>query len=146
MRSSRGLSGRLIAAGLVIFLTAPLAEIASAQQQEAQTGRQPQAATQTAGLAQPQDTANDTQGTQAGTSPSAQDQTQSGAKPVGTAAAPLEKTTGISASRPAGAVIAPAKQKRARAIFIRVAVVVAAAAAVGAVIGLSKTNNGRPDK
>jgi hypothetical protein len=58
----------------------------------------------------------------------------------------LEKTTVISASRPAGAVIAPAKQRRARAIFIRVAVVVAAAAAVGAVIGLSKTNNGRPDK
>jgi hypothetical protein len=147
MRSSRGLSGKLVAAGLVIFLAVPFAETAAAQPQEALSGRQPQTATQTAALAQPKDTVAEPQGAQAATPPSAPDQNQNGgAKPVGTAAAPLEKTTGVSASRPAGAVIAPAKQRRARAIFIRVAVVVAAAAAVGAVIGLSKTNNGRPDK
>jgi len=151
MRGSRGLSARLIAACLVIFLAAPWAETANAQQQEAQpqeamAARQPQTGTQTATLAQPQDTASESPGGQAGASQSAPDPTQSGAKPVGTAAAPLEKTTGISGSRPAGAVIAPAKQRRARAIFIRVAVVVAAAAAIGAVVGLSKSNNGRPDK
>jgi hypothetical protein len=67
------------------------------------------------------------------------------ANPVGTAAAPYEKPTGVAASRPAGAVIAPAKQKRARIILIRVAVVVGAAAAVGAVVALSKGSPSRPN-
>jgi len=135
MTGSRGLSAKLIAAGLVIFLAAPLAETAAAQQQEALTGQQSLAA------------ASGSQGAQSGTPQSAPDQTQNGgAKPVGTAAAPLEKSTGVSASRPAGAVIAPAKQRRARSILIRIGVIVAAAAAIGAVVGLSKTNNGRPYK
>lgn len=65
-------------------------------------------------------------------------------KPVGTAAAPLEKSTGIAGSRPAGAVIAPAKQKRQRALFIRVAIIAGAAIAVGAVVGLSEESRSRP--
>ncbi len=66
-------------------------------------------------------------------------------KPVGTAVAPYEKTTGVTGSRPAGAVIAPAKQRRVRAIFIKVAVVVGAAAAVGAVVALSHASPSRPN-
>jgi len=65
-------------------------------------------------------------------------------KPVGTAAAPYEKPTGVAASRPAGAVVAPAKQRRARRILISVGIVVGAAVAVGIVAGLSKSNSGRP--
>lgn len=65
-------------------------------------------------------------------------------KPVGTAAAPYEKTTGVAASRPAGAVIAPAKQRRMRAIFISVGVIVAAGVATGAVVGLSHSSPSRP--
>jgi len=65
-------------------------------------------------------------------------------QPVGTAAAPYEKPTGVAGSRPAGAVIAPAKQRRVRAIVIKVGIVLAAGAAVGAVIGLSKASHSQP--
>lgn len=66
--------------------------------------------------------------------------------PVGTAAAPYTKTTGFAASRPAGAVIAPAKQKRARSILIRVGVIVGAVIAVGTVAALttSGASHSRP--
>lgn len=66
-------------------------------------------------------------------------------KPVGSAAAPYEKTTGVAASSPAGAVIAPAKQRRARAIFIRVSIVVGAAVAIGTVVALSHGSPSRPN-
>jgi hypothetical protein len=65
-------------------------------------------------------------------------------QPVGTAAAPYEKPTGVPGSRPAGAAIAPAKQRRVRAIVIRVGIVLAAGAAVGAVVGLSKATHSTP--
>lgn len=65
-------------------------------------------------------------------------------QPVGTAAAPYEKPTGVAGSRPAGAAIAPAKQRRVRAIVIRVGIVLAAGAAVGAVVGLSKATHSTP--
>jgi hypothetical protein len=65
-------------------------------------------------------------------------------QPVGTAAAPYEKPTGVPGSSPAGAVIAPAKQKRVRAIAIRVGIVLAAGAAVGAVVGLSRASHSAP--
>jgi hypothetical protein len=64
--------------------------------------------------------------------------------PVGTAAAPLTRPTGVAGSRPAGAAIAPAKQKRVKAIFIRIGLIVAGAAAAGAVIGLSKGSPSHP--
>jgi hypothetical protein len=65
-------------------------------------------------------------------------------KPVGTAAAPYQRTTGVTASRPAGAVIAPAKQRRARTILIRVSLVAGAAVAVGIVVALSHGSPSRP--
>jgi anti-anti-sigma factor len=64
--------------------------------------------------------------------------------PLGTAAAPSAKTTGVAASRPAGAAIAPAKQKRARSILIKVGVIVGAGAAVGTVVALSSASPSRP--
>jgi hypothetical protein len=64
--------------------------------------------------------------------------------PVGTAAGPLTRPTGVAGSRPAGAAIAPSKQKRVKAIYIRVALIVAGAAAAGAVIGLSKGSPSHP--
>lgn len=85
------------------------------------------------------------QNEQPSTPQSGSDQEQTGAsKPVGTAAAPYEKTTGVAASRPAGAVIAPAKQRRARTILIRFAVVVGAAVAIGTVVALSNGSPSRP--
>jgi hypothetical protein len=65
-------------------------------------------------------------------------------KPVGTAAAPYERTMGIAASRPAGAAIAPAKQRRVRTILISVGVIVGAGVAVGTVAALSHGSPSRP--
>ena len=67
-----------------------------------------------------------------------------GHKPVGTAAAPYEPTVGIAASRPAGAAIAPAKQKRVRTILISLGVIAGAAIAVGSVAALSHGSPSRP--
>jgi hypothetical protein len=64
---------------------------------------------------------------------------------LGTAAAPYTKPTGVTGSRPAGAVIAPAKQRRVRAILISVGVVAAAGIAIGAVAGLSHASPSRPN-
>jgi anti-sigma B factor antagonist len=65
-------------------------------------------------------------------------------EPLGTAAAPPLKTTGVAASRPAGAAIAPAKQRRARSILIKVGAIVGAGVAVGTVVALSKASPSRP--
>jgi len=65
-------------------------------------------------------------------------------KPVGTAAAETTNTTGFAVSRPAGAALAPAKQKRSRTILISVAAVVGAAVAVGTVAALSKGTPSKP--
>lgn len=73
----------------------------------------------------------------------AQQQDQS-PKPVGTAAAPYERTMGIAASRPAGAAIAPAKQRRVRTILISLGVIAGAGIAVGSVAALSHGSSGRP--
>jgi hypothetical protein len=72
------------------------------------------------------------------------EQQQSGTQgPVGTAAAPYEKGIGVAASRPAGAVIAPAKQRRTRSILIKVGVLLAAGAAIGTVVALSSASPSR---
>jgi anti-anti-sigma factor len=65
-------------------------------------------------------------------------------EPLGTAAATFIKTTGIAASRPAGAAIAPAKQRRARSILIKVGVIAGAGIAIGTVVALSCGSPSRP--
>jgi len=70
----------------------------------------------------------------------AQPQQNGATAPVGTAAAPYEKGIGVAASRPAGAVIAPAKQRRTRSILIRVGLIVAAGVAIGTVVALSNAS------
>jgi FtsZ-interacting cell division protein ZipA len=65
-------------------------------------------------------------------------------QPVGTAAAGPVKATGIAASQPAGAAIAPAKQRRTRSIIIKVAALAGAAVAVGTVVALSAASPSRP--
>jgi len=58
-------------------------------------------------------------------------------QPLGTAAAPRERSAGVAASKPAGAVIAPTKQRRARSFIIRLGVVAGACVAIGTVAALS---------
>lgn len=72
------------------------------------------------------------------------EQQQSPQKPVGTAAAPPEGAAGVTASRPAGAVIAPAKQRRARTILIRVGLLVGAGVALGTVLALTHATPSQP--
>lgn len=65
-------------------------------------------------------------------------------KPVGTATAEAPDTTGIAASQPAGAAIAPAKQRRVRTIVIKVGAIIGVAAAVGTVVALSEATSSKP--
>ena len=72
-------------------------------------------------------------------------QQQSGTQqPVGTAASESVKATGVAASQPAGAAIAPAKQRRTRSILIKVGALVGAGVAIGTVVGLSAASPSRP--
>jgi|HubBroStandDraft_1064217.scaffolds.fasta_scaffold62871_2 hypothetical protein len=171
MRISNRWLRRQIAVSLVILMAAPLAEAAAEPPQHAFGGQQSQSGSslkdqsqdsngqaKTPGTAtsqsevtypdapEPMRSQSGDQSGEPGTSESNPEQQQdSDNKPVGTAAAPYEKTTGVTASRPAGAVIAPAKQRRARSILIRVGVVVGAAVAVGTVVALSRGSSSRPN-
>jgi hypothetical protein len=164
------LPGRAIAGALALLLALPCGEVCAAQPQQTPA---PQQNTQTSGMQSgTQDAASQgavaspeiaetnlpdapsPQGTPSGeqnqpaTNPNQQTnpgQQQSGTQqPLGTAAAPYEKPEGVAASRPEGAVIAPAKQRRARAIFISLAVVAAAGIALGTVAALSHGSPSRP--
>jgi hypothetical protein len=170
MRISSSWARKQIACSLVMLLAVSLADAAPAPLQEPGSSQEAHSAPAVQGQAQNTDSqakkpdSNPTQpeqaipdspkpaqpqaGDQNGqpvTPQSGPEQEQSGApKPVGTAAAPYEKTTGVAASRPAGAVIAPAKQRRARTLLIRFAVVAGAAVAIGTVAALSKGSPSRP--
>lgn len=65
-------------------------------------------------------------------------------KPVGTATAEAPDTSGIAASQPAGAAIAPAKQRRVRTLVIKVGAIIGVAAAVGTVVALSEATGSKP--
>jgi hypothetical protein len=77
-------------------------------------------------------------------SPAASQPTQSASKPVGTAVAEEPPTTGIAASNPSGAAIAPAKQRRVRTVLIRVGAILGAGVAVGTVAALASASPSRP--
>jgi hypothetical protein len=121
-----------IARILICLLAAPLAQAVPLQAQSQQPAQQAPDAPSPQ-LADPSARAN---GMQAGQ--------QQNSNPVGTAAAPESRPAGVAASRPAGAAIAPSKQKRRKAILIRVGIIVGAAVAVGTVAGLSRSSSARP--
>lgn len=126
----------------MLLMIAPFSEAAVAPQQ----GATQQSAAVPVAPSQPQTTADASQTPLPEAPQAVADQQQNGEnKPVGTAAAPLPKSGGVAASRPAGAVIAPGKQRRVRAILIRVGIVVGAAVAVGTVVALSRSSPARPN-
>jgi hypothetical protein len=161
---------RQLANCLVILLTAPLAEGAGLPWPQTLRGEQSEAVAPAQNrLQDPESKSNSTSPesakpespaprNQAATSSPAADNSEQPAtpqmgaeqksqvpQPVGTAAAPYERTSGVTASRPAGAVIAPAKQRRARSILIKVGVVVGAAVAIGTVVALTHASPSRPN-
>src|SRR5271170_6782274 len=132
--SARWLSWQ-IAGCLALLLVAPIAATGTPRQQEPNAGQQ----VSSAAPAQTQDTdrgaaktvtdpaqpdvlpnspsavrSQATAGNHSSTGPLPSQQQNATQEPLGTAAAPSVKTTGVAASRPAGAAIAPAKQRRAR--------------------------------
>jgi hypothetical protein len=151
--SSRGV--RLVAFSIVVLLTLDTSGGARAQQSPApipSPAPQPLRSQQPA--TPPGATDRDAQNESPDSVPSAPtpmpaqqapaQQQETPQQPVGTAAAPYEKPTGVPGSSPAGAAIAPAKQRRVRTIVIRVAIVLAAGAAVGTVVGLSRATHSTP--
>lgn len=170
MRISCRWARRQIACSLVMLLAASFADAAPAPLQEPDGSQEAQTAPTGQGQAQntdgqakkpgsnttqPEQATSDSpnpvraqggdQNGQGGTPQSGSNQDQNGdSKPVGTAAAPYEKTTGVAASRPAGAVIAPAKQHRARTILIRISLAAGTAVAIGTVVALSHGSPSRP--
>ena len=65
-------------------------------------------------------------------------------EPLGTAAAETVPTMGVAASRPAGAALAPAKQRRIRTILIRTGALIGAAAAIGVTMALTEGSPSKP--
>jgi hypothetical protein len=74
----------------------------------------------------------------------AQKPVQSAPQPTGTAAAQAGKLSGNAASRPAGAAIAPAKQRQVRSFLIKMGVIAGAGVAIGTVALLSKGTSPKP--
>jgi len=122
-----------IAGLLIVLMSGQLAPAAPAQEPQAQSQHDALPDAPSPQPANPQSGGSQAQSAQ-----------QQNTNPVGTAAAPVAKPTGIAASRPAGAAIAPSKQKRRKAILIRVGIIVGAGIAVGTVAGLSRSRSGRP--
>jgi len=149
------LSSRLVAVSLSALLAVPLPLAAAAQQappaQQLPDAPAPsnQAAKSETAMAQPPAAPvpegwSSSQAQQLPATQDADQQQDQAQKPVGTAAGPVTRPTGIAGARPSGAAIAPAKQRRVHALFIRVSIIVAAAGATGAVIGLSRSSPSRP--
>jgi hypothetical protein len=165
-----GLGKRRIAALLVALLAAPIGEAATAPpqpgvdaQQQSASPQQPDSSQSSpqpsqdsdAGSGKPnvdplqpqqgaQPSSADSRGQSGNSQSNSEQQQNGGANPVGTAAAPYEKTTGVAASRPAGAVIAPAKQRRVRSFLIKFGVIVGAGVAIGTVAALSHSSPSQP--
>jgi hypothetical protein len=65
-------------------------------------------------------------------------------RPVGTAAAEGPRVTGVTAAQPAGAAIAPAKQRRVRTVVLKVGAILGAGAAIGTVVALTSATPSKP--
>ena len=154
MKSSTHWLGRQIAVLVILLLTFPASEIAMAQQpveHGSKTAAPANAERSPGGAAIAEDELPDNPepaNPQATPPPQQTPAPPAGSgqshKPVGTAAAPYEPTVGIAASRPAGAAIAPAKQRRVRTIIISLGVIAGAGIAVGSVAALSHGSPSRP--
>jgi hypothetical protein len=162
MKSSKFWLGKLIAVFLIFLTAFPASQSGSAMAQQAsQVAPSTQgaaSASENPRLAQlddgegvlpeapaPQSPQGATSEQKATAAESGSSQSQrSPHKPVGTAAAPYEPTMGSAASRPAGAAIAPAKQRRVRTILISLGVIAGAGIAIGSVAALSHGSPSRP--
>ena len=143
-----------IAISLIVFLAAPFGGSVSVFAQQTvptpqisgSSSSQPASQSSSAGNEKPVNGTSQSQNNNpSDVSRPAQGQQQGGAQtPLGTAVAPYETGIGVAASRPAGAVIAPAKQRRTRSFVIKLGVLIGACAAVGTVVALSNASPSQP--
>lgn len=77
-------------------------------------------------------------------SPATSKQGEKPQRPVGTAAAEGPRVTGVTAAQPAGAAIAPAKQRRVRTVVLKVGAILGAGAAIGTVVALTAATPSKP--
>lgn len=147
----RSFASKQIAVCLSVILAMPLSNATMAHAQEPAAAPAP-ANTQTPATAQQMPSAPEPQNnapalesrSQSSDSQPEEIAQQDSQKPVGTAAAPVVKPAGVAGSRPAGAAIAPAKQRRVRRIIIRFGIILGAAAAVGTTMALTHGSPSRP--
>ena len=149
MKSSNYWVGRYLSVLLILLLAFPMSEAGSARAQQAShsapAAPDPEVASALPEAPAPANPQAANPGQQAAPPQPADGQSERNShKPVGAAAAPYEPTLGIAASRPAGAAIAPAKQKRVRTILISLGVIAGAGIAVGSVAALSHGSPSRP--
>ena len=152
MKSSNHWLGRPLAVLVILLLSISTTEAGSAMAQQA-VERNAQSASVNQALSESELPENPVPANSQEPNPAQQtaaprtdaSQSQDNAhKPVGTAAAPYEPTMGIAASRPAGAAIAPAKQRRVRTILISLGVIAGAGIAIGSVAALSHGSPSHP--
>ena len=134
MSKSISALGRIIAGFLAVLMIVPLGECAvtlPAAPAPQIAGLPSESAPTSAGAN------GSAQNQQQPSQPSSDSQQNTNQQPVGTAVAPVVKPGGSPASRPAGAAIAPAKQRRRHTFAIRTALIVGAAIAIGTVAAAS---------
>jgi hypothetical protein len=157
VKISAHLLQREIAFSLIVFLAAPFGGSATAFAQQTTPSQQVEGTSSSQQPAQGPDIGNPkpvistnpapTSEPESGAPKGPQAPQQSGPPaPLGTAVAPYGKGIGIAASRPAGAVIAPAKQRRTRSFVIKLSVIIGACVAVGTVVALSNSSPSQPQK
>lgn len=144
MRAIKKNSGKaangLIAGTLALLLAVPVSGMPAAAQQAAGQNAAPAAQQSAEPAAQEQNIPPAPQ-----PQPAQNSAGQNGTPAaVGTAAAPAETNAGAAASRPAGAAIAPARQRRRHALLIRMGIVVGAGVAIGAVALLAHSSASEP--
>lgn len=147
----KSLLNRSLAAVLAMLLVLPSAQALPSPQQAATSSPQAQGAQpaqvqpQSSVLPDAPSPREVPPTAQQSTSQSTSEQQQNSTPaPVGTAAAPAEEPVGAAGSRPAGAVIAPAKQRRVHTFLISVALIAGAGIAIGTVAALSHASPSQP--
>lgn len=142
---------RIFASVLAILLVVNAAPAGAVPQQsvtplpQTQNTHSTQIQPQVAALPDAPSPQESSQEAQQNTSQSTSGQQPSGqATPVGTAAAPGNEPVGVAGSRPAGAVIAPAKQRRVHTFLISVGLIAGACIAIGTVAALTHASPSQP--
>ena len=127
---------------LLIFLLSGTTELLIAQQAPQSQPQTPQSPQPAPNSVQPPIELPENPGAKSAAPPSQSGNEQAPQQPSGTAAAPAVQVSGGAASKPAGAAIAPPKQRQLRTWLIRFGFIAGAGVALGTVAALSAASPG----